>query len=88
MFGVTGAGGLKADPGTGLPYDHSGGFSIRGTGLEGEPPAGSFDYVVAIDRHRRPGTSPRDWVLGPGAPPGRRDGAGGPAQPLARPVDG
>lgn len=67
VFGLTDAGGLKADPGTRLPYDHSGGFFIRGTGVEGEPLTGSFDYVVAIDYNRKPGTSPRDWTRPMGA---------------------
>ncbi|MGW3496290.1 hypothetical protein [Streptomyces sp. NPDC001020] len=62
VYGLTAAGGLLPDPGTRLPYDHSGGFSVNGTGFEGEPLAGSFDYVVAIDYNREPGTSPLDWT--------------------------
>jgi L,D-peptidoglycan transpeptidase YkuD (ErfK/YbiS/YcfS/YnhG family) len=68
VFGLTDAGGLLEDPGSKLPYHHSGGFVSPGTGFEGEPLAGSFDYVVAINYNREPGTSPLDWTrpLGPG----------------------
>ncbi|WP_369033545.1 L,D-transpeptidase family protein [Streptomyces adonidis] len=62
VFTLSDAGGLLADPGTKLPYDQSGSFTIGGTGFEGEPLAGSFDYVVAIDYNRQPGTSPLDWT--------------------------
>ena len=58
VFALTDAGGLLADPGTKLPYDQSGSFTIGGTGFEGEPLAGSFDYVVAINYNRKAGTSP------------------------------
>ncbi|MFE4550499.1 L,D-transpeptidase family protein [Streptomyces sp. NPDC056785] len=61
VFTLTAAGGRLADPGSGLPYDRSGGFTAHGTGFEGEPLAGSFDYVIAIDYNHRPGTSPLDW---------------------------
>ncbi|MGY0065475.1 hypothetical protein ACWZEH_01245 [Streptomyces sp. QTS137] len=60
VFTLSDAGGLLPDPGTRLPYDESPGFSIGGTGFVGEPLAGSFDYVVAIDYNRVPGTSPLD----------------------------
>lgn len=63
VFALTDAGGRLRDPGTRLPYDHAPiGFSIGGTGFLGEPLAGSFDYVVAINYNREPGTSPRDWT--------------------------
>ncbi|GEC06174.1 lipoprotein [Streptomyces spinoverrucosus] len=67
VYTLTDAGGLLPDPGTRLPYDHSTGFTATGSGFEGEPLAGSFDYVVAIDYNREPGTSPLDWTrpLGP-----------------------
>ncbi|MEU5343119.1 L,D-transpeptidase family protein [Streptomyces sp. NPDC020766] len=67
VFTLSDAGGLLADPGTKLPYDRSGSFTIGGTGFEGEPLAGSFDYVVAIDYNREPGTSPLDWTRPLGA---------------------
>ncbi|MEU9774607.1 MULTISPECIES: L,D-transpeptidase family protein [unclassified Streptomyces] len=60
VFGLTGAGGLLPDPGTALPYDQGPEFTISGRGFEGEPLDGSFDYVVAIDYNREPGTSPLD----------------------------
>ncbi|MYX97183.1 L,D-transpeptidase family protein [Streptomyces sp. SID486] len=61
VYTLSDAGGLLADPGSRLPYHRSGGFHSPGTGFEGEPLEGSFDYVVAIDYNRRPGTSPLDW---------------------------
>ncbi|MFF1544957.1 L,D-transpeptidase family protein [Streptomyces sp. NPDC058291] len=67
VYGLTDAGGLLADPGTKLPYDHGSGFHSRGTGFEGEPLDGSFDYVVAINYNRKPGTSPLDWTRPLGA---------------------
>ncbi|MFJ6214934.1 L,D-transpeptidase family protein [Streptomyces sp. NPDC092296] len=60
VFTLTAAGGRLPDPGTGLPYSRSRAFSTGGTGFTGEPLAGSFDYVVAIDYNRVPGTSPLD----------------------------
>ncbi|MFJ6797683.1 hypothetical protein [Streptomyces sp. NPDC091268] len=61
VFTLTDAGGLLAKPpGTKLPYDRSGSFVPSGRGVEGESLAGSFDYVVAIDFNREPGTSPLD----------------------------
>ncbi|MQY37665.1 hypothetical protein SRB17_56690 [Streptomyces sp. RB17] len=67
VYTLSDAGGLLPDPGSKLPYHHSGGFHSPGTGFEGEPLEGCFDYVVAIDYNRRPGTSPLDWTrpLGP-----------------------
>ncbi|MGW1726700.1 hypothetical protein ACWCQK_27710 [Streptomyces sp. NPDC002306] len=67
VYTLSDAGGLLPDPGSKLPYHHSGGFVSPGTGFQGEPLQGSFDYVVAIDYNRVPGTSPLDWTrpLGP-----------------------
>lgn len=62
VFTLSDAGGLLPDPGTRLPYHRSGGFTIDGTGFEGEPLEGSFDYVVAIDYNRETGVSPLDWT--------------------------
>ncbi|MGC9541467.1 L,D-transpeptidase family protein [Streptomyces sp. UG1] len=67
VFTLTDAGGLLRDPGTRLPYDHGVGFTATGTGFEGEPLAGSFDYVIAINYNRKPGTSPLDWTRPLGA---------------------
>lgn len=61
VFALTDAGGLLAPPaGTRLPYDRDRAFVATGRGVNGESLAGSFDYVVAIDFNRRPGTSPLD----------------------------
>lgn len=62
VYGLTDAGGLLKDPGSRLPYHHSSSFYSPGTGFEGEPLQGSFDYVVAINYNREPGTSPLDWT--------------------------
>ncbi|MFF3332543.1 L,D-transpeptidase family protein [Streptomyces sp. NPDC002888] len=67
VYTLTDAGGLLRDPGTRLPYDRSIGFNAPGTGFEGEPLTGSFDYVIAIDYNRKPGTSPLDWTRPLGA---------------------
>jgi L,D-peptidoglycan transpeptidase YkuD (ErfK/YbiS/YcfS/YnhG family) len=60
VFTLTAAGGRLKNPGTALPYTRSSGFMALGAGFEGEPLAGSFDYVVAIDYNYVPGTSPLD----------------------------
>ncbi|KAK1186155.1 hypothetical protein B7755_024675 [Streptomyces sp. NBS 14/10] len=72
VFPLTDAGGRLPNPGTRLSYDQSSGFTIGGTGFEGEPLAGSFDYVVAINYNRKAGTSPRDWTR----PLGQKRGGG------------
>ncbi|MFV0137832.1 hypothetical protein ACLGIH_32365 [Streptomyces sp. HMX87] len=58
VFGLRDAGGRLPDPGSGLPYDQDPEFAISGTGHLGESLEGSFDYVVAIDYNRVPGTTP------------------------------
>lgn len=64
VFALTDAGGLlPKPPGTRLPYDRDNGFVPSGLGVNGESLTGSFDYVVAIDFNRRPGTSPLDPVM-------------------------
>ncbi|MFG3102173.1 hypothetical protein ACGFZL_16855 [Streptomyces sp. NPDC048182] len=60
VFGLSDAGGLLPDPGSRLPYDEDPLFHVTGSGALGEPLAGSFDYVIAIDYNRVPGTSPLD----------------------------
>ncbi|MFD7556086.1 hypothetical protein [Streptomyces sp. NPDC059533] len=71
VFALTDAGGLLAKPpGTRLPYSKDGAFVATGRGVNGESLAGSFDYVVAIDFNRKPGTSPLD----PTKPEGERKG--------------
>ncbi|MFI2617375.1 L,D-transpeptidase family protein [Streptomyces sp. NPDC018584] len=84
VFGLTDAGGLLPDPGTDFPYDRGPAFRARGTGFEGESLDGSFDYVIAVNYNRRPGTTPLDWTRPLGA--GRGGGIwlhvdhGGPTQ--------
>ncbi|WUN35866.1 L,D-transpeptidase family protein [Kitasatospora sp. NBC_00315] len=60
VFTLTDAGGRDADPGSKLPYDKDSNFVVGGTGFQGEPLAGSFDYVIAINYNRVPGNSPLD----------------------------
>ena len=60
VFGLTDAGGRLADPGALLPYDEQPRFAVSGDGFFGEPLEGSFDYVIAINYNRQPGTSPLD----------------------------
>ncbi len=60
VFGLTDAGGRLPDPGSLLPYDEQSRFAVSGEGFLGEPLEGSFDYVVAINYNRTPGTSPLD----------------------------
>lgn len=66
-FSLTDAGGLLPDPGTRLTYDSGPAFTATGTGSGGEPLAGSFDYVIAVNYNRRPGTTPLDWTRPLGA---------------------
>ncbi|MFG2139544.1 L,D-transpeptidase family protein [Streptomyces sp. NPDC048650] len=73
VYTLTDAGGrLPAPDGTKLPYDHNSNFVAHGTGVEGEPLAGAFDYVIAINYNRVPGTSPLDQQR----PEGARKGGG------------
>jgi L,D-peptidoglycan transpeptidase YkuD (ErfK/YbiS/YcfS/YnhG family) len=72
VFTLSDAGGLKSDPGSKLPYHQDSGFTAPGTGFDGEPLAGAFDYVVAIDYNRVPGSSPLD----PREPMGAGKGGG------------
>ncbi|MER5641389.1 L,D-transpeptidase family protein [Kitasatospora sp. NPDC002227] len=70
VFALTDAGGRSADPGSKLPYDRNDDFVMGGTGFNGEPLAGSFDYVVAINYNRVAGTSPLDTRQPEGAAKG------------------
>ena len=67
VFGLTDAGGLLADPGSKLPYHQGSGFYIGGSGLDGEPLAGAFNYVIAINYNRAAGKNPLDWTMPMGA---------------------
>lgn len=60
VFTLHDAGGFEPDPGTKLPYHHSSEFRAGGVGFDGEPLDAAFDYVIAIDYNRVPGTSPLD----------------------------
>lgn len=60
VFTLSDAGGFEPDPGTKLPYHHSAKFRAGGVGFDGEPLDEAFDYVIAIDYNRVPGTSPLD----------------------------
>lgn len=60
VFGLTDTGGLDPNPGTRMPYTRSTAFIAIGTGFEGEPLAGAFDYVVAINYNHVAGSSPLD----------------------------
>jgi L,D-peptidoglycan transpeptidase YkuD (ErfK/YbiS/YcfS/YnhG family) len=60
VFGLTDTGGLDPDPSTRMPYTRSTAFTAIGTGFEGEPLAGAFDYVVAINYNHVAGSSPLD----------------------------
>ena len=72
VFTLSDAGGRKKDPGAKLPYHRSEAFRPTGDGVYGDSLAGSFDYVIAIDYNRRPGTSPLD----PTRPEGAERGGG------------
>ncbi|WMX43654.1 L,D-transpeptidase family protein [Streptomyces roseicoloratus] len=60
VYRIGDAGGRLPDPGAKVPYDQDQEFAVSGTGFLGEPLEGSFDYVVAIDYNRVPGTTPLD----------------------------
>ncbi|GAA2838658.1 hypothetical protein GCM10010441_73780 [Kitasatospora paracochleata] len=70
LYGLTDAGGRKADPGAKLPYDQDSAFVMGGRGFNNEPLAGSFDYVIAIDYNRVAGSSPLDTRTPEGAAKG------------------
>ncbi|MER6568766.1 hypothetical protein ABT288_21920 [Streptomyces sp. NPDC001093] len=59
VFGLSDAGGVLADPGTRLPYDQDEeGYAPPNEW--GEAHQHDFDYVIAIDYNRLPGTRPDD----------------------------
>ncbi|MEU8543945.1 L,D-transpeptidase family protein [Streptomyces sp. NPDC048717] len=60
VYRIGDAGGRLPDPGSRIPYDEDPLYAVSGTGFLGEPLEGSFDYVVAIDYNRVPGTTPLD----------------------------
>ncbi|WP_405833065.1 hypothetical protein [Streptomyces sp. NBC_01176] len=70
VFTLTDAGGVLHDPGAHLPYDRSSSYQAP----RGWPKSywHDFDYVIAIDYNRRPGTPPDD----PSRPQGQSKGGG------------
>ncbi|WP_340384152.1 L,D-transpeptidase family protein [Streptomyces sp. SS7] len=58
VFTLTAAGGVLADPGTRLPYTHSEDYAAPRWWDESH--WHDFDYVIAIDYNRVPGTPPDD----------------------------
>lgn len=60
VYRIGDAGGRLPDPGSRLPYDQDPLYAVTGSGFFDEPLEGSFDYVVAIDYNRVPGTTPLD----------------------------
>ncbi|MGA4850113.1 sigma factor [Streptomyces sp. G5(2025)] len=84
VYGLADAGGRLPDRGPTFPYDRGPAFTARGTGFGGASLEGCFDYVIAVNYSRGPGTTPLDWTRPPGA--GRGGGIwlhvdpGGPTQ--------
>ncbi|WP_051813605.1 hypothetical protein [Kitasatospora sp. MBT63] len=72
LFSLSDAGGRKPNPGSAMPYSEDANFVMGGKGFNGEPLAGSFDYVVAIDYNRVTGRSPLDTAK----PEGKAKGGG------------
>jgi L,D-peptidoglycan transpeptidase YkuD (ErfK/YbiS/YcfS/YnhG family) len=72
-FGLTDAGGRKADPGSKLPYDQSTAFAPAAAqpGF-GDSMADAFDYVIAVNYNRAAGRTPLDFTR----PLGVRAGGG------------
>ncbi|MFH8517492.1 hypothetical protein ACH4CE_20820 [Streptomyces gelaticus] len=54
VFTLSDAGGRLADPGSALPYGRSPAFRVGGTGLAGEPLAGSFVSRPHVEKLLRP----------------------------------
>jgi L,D-peptidoglycan transpeptidase YkuD (ErfK/YbiS/YcfS/YnhG family) len=67
VFTLSDAGGFDPDPGAKLPYHRSAKFRAGGVGFNGEPLDQAFDYVIAINYNRVPGTSPLDGTQPMGA---------------------
>jgi L,D-peptidoglycan transpeptidase YkuD (ErfK/YbiS/YcfS/YnhG family) len=62
-FGLTDAGGRKADPGSKLPYDQSSAFSPPAVQAGfGDSMADAFDYVIAVNYNRAAGRTPLDFT--------------------------
>ena len=67
-FGLTDAGGRKADPGSKLPYDQSTAFTPPAPQAGfGDSTADAFDYVIAVNYNRAAGRTPLDFTRPLGA---------------------
>ena len=60
VFTLSDAGGYKADPGTKLPYTRDSRLPSSATVAYGADYKSVFDYIIAIDYNRKPGTPPTD----------------------------
>ncbi|MBL7522216.1 L,D-transpeptidase family protein, partial [Frankia sp. CNm7] len=60
VFSLTAAGGRLPDPGTALPYEHRPSYFVAGSGRANDPMSAAFNYLVAIDYNRVPGSPPSD----------------------------
>lgn len=72
VFALSDAGGALKDPGSKLPYSHDRNLSASAVSVYGPDYAEVFDYVIAVDYNRRPGTPPTN----PERPEGREKGGG------------
>lgn len=60
VFTLSDAGGFKANPGTDLPYTQDDRLPSSATVAYGADYESVFDYIIAIDYNRKPGTPPTD----------------------------
>ncbi|AMT94133.1 MULTISPECIES: L,D-transpeptidase family protein [Brevibacterium] len=60
VFTLSDAGGFKANPGTELPYTQDNRLPSSATVAYGANYESVFDYIIAIDYNRKPGTAPTD----------------------------
>ena len=60
VFTLSDAGGYRQDPGTKLPYTQDDSLSSSATVTYGSEYERVFDYIIAIDYNRKPGTPPTD----------------------------
>lgn len=58
VFTLSDAGGFKANPGTDLPYTRDDRLPSSATVAYGADYESVFDYIIAIDYNRKPGTAP------------------------------
>ena len=60
VFTLSDSGGYKQDPGTDLPYTQDDSLPSSATVAYGSEYDRVFDYIIAIDYNRKPGTPPTD----------------------------